>query len=515
MNFKKTSPYLPGILLFFIAAIIGILTYQDYGIAWDESGQRTIGTICYNYLFNGNNELVSFSDRQHGTGFELPLVIIEKALKITDMRDVYLMRHWVTHIFFLLSALSAYILFYKLYKSRFIASVGFIMIAFCPRLYAHSFFNSKDIPFLCMFIITFSYCYFAFTKNKTLPFFILGLLCGYTTGIRVMGIMLAVFIFVLLLMDLILNYFAKKEVKKYIINVLLFSFGFCAAFYISSPYLWRHPVDNFIDSYSLMSHFSWHWTVLINGKMEHGDQLPWTYFPTWFLISNPILWLFCGISGIVLVIFNFLKRPYLFFQNSPERNQMFYLFCFATPILTIIMLHSVIYDDWRHLYFVYPSFVLLALYFINKVFQTRYKLIMQFLCIIQISFIGYFMIRNHPFQEVYFNELVSHKKEYLRHHYEMDYWGCSMKQALEHLIKTNPENTIKVSTDFAGIMPLNKNILMLKEQDRKRVEYVDPNAADYFITDFRGHPDDYPYQKIDYSITVLNSTISCIYKTHE
>ena len=516
MNFKKNlSTYLPGILLFFFAAIIGILTYRDYGIAWDESAQRNIGTLCYNYVFNGDNEFLGFTDRQYGTGFELPLVIIEKLLKITDFRDVYLMRHWVTHIFFLFSALSAYVLFYKLYKNQFIASLGFIMLVFCPRIYAHSFFNTKDIPFLCLFIITLSYCYTAFNKTRVLPFFILGLLCGYTTGIRIMGIMLTVFILFLLLIDLISNYLAKKEVKRNIICILVFLIGFCAALYLSMPYLWHSPVHNFIECYSRMSHFSWGWTVFINGKMEQGDQLPWTYFPTWFLISNPILWLISGISGILLLIISFIKKPITFFQNSPERNLVLYLFCFVAPILAIIILHAVIYDDWRHLYFVYPPFVLLALYFINRVINTRYKLIMQLLCVIQIGFLGYFMVRNHPFQEVYFNELVSHKKEYLRQHYEMDYWGCSMKQALDHLIKTNPDATIKVSSDFAGAMPLKKNILMLKEQDRKRVEYVDANDAHYFITDFRGHPDDYPYPKIDYSITVLNSTISCIYKTHE
>ena len=96
---KKSVHLSSGHFTVFFAAIIGILTYRDYGIAWDESAQRNIGTLCYNYVFNGDNEFLGFTDRQYGTGFELPLVIIEKLLKITDFRDVYLMRHWVTHIF--------------------------------------------------------------------------------------------------------------------------------------------------------------------------------------------------------------------------------------------------------------------------------------------------------------------------------------------------------------------------------------------------------------------------------
>jgi hypothetical protein len=125
------------------------------------------------------------------------------------------------------------------------------------------------------------------------------------------------------------------------------------------------------------------------------------------------------------------------------------------------------------------------------------------------------MVKNHPFQQVYFNELVSHDKEYLRHHYELDYWGCSMKQSLEYLIATKRDGVLKVNSDFGGAMPLKRNIMLLKTEDRKRVEFTDISSADFFITDFRGHPDDYTFPDTDHSIIVLNSTISCIYKTHK
>ena len=45
------------------------------------------------------------------------------------------------------------------------------------------------------------------------------------------------------------------------------------------------------------------------------------------------------------------------------------------------------------------------------------------------------MIRNHPFQNVYFNNFLSHDEQYLRKNFEMDYWGTSYKQALEYVLK--------------------------------------------------------------------------------
>jgi len=124
--------------------------------------------------------------------------------------------------------------------------------------------------------------------------------------------------------------------------------------------------------------------------------------------------------------------------------------------------------------------------------------------------IFFFMIKAHPFQQVYFNELVSHDKEALRKNYELDYWGCSYKQGLEKLIKENPTGTIKVFTPFPTLV--SNNLILLNEAGRKRIQLTEREHASYFITNFRNHPYDYPLSNTDYSIQVQNSTILCIYK---
>src|SRR5437879_2274773 len=117
---KKTlANYLPGIILFSIAVIIGLLTYQDYGVTWDEPDQRGFGVLSYDFIFNGSNDLVTKGTDSHGTGFELLLMLFEKGLKITDSRDVYLMRHLVSHLFFLVSCLFGYVLLFRLFRGKF------------------------------------------------------------------------------------------------------------------------------------------------------------------------------------------------------------------------------------------------------------------------------------------------------------------------------------------------------------------------------------------------------------
>ena len=510
-SFKyRLAPYFPGIVLFLITLIITFLTYRDYGISWDETTQREIGRITYDYIFNNSRELFSSHDFYYGSGFEFPLVVLEKLLKLTDSRDIYLMRHLVTNVFFLISALSMYVLVYRIFKNRFIACLGFIMLVFAPRIYAHSFFNTKDIPFLSMFLVTLCYCQVAFEKNKKVMFLILGILCGYTTSIRIMGIMLGCCIMIFLLIDLFFVLKDKGKSKSAILKMVLFSVGFCFTLYITWPALWEHPIHNFIGSFNSFSRFPWHGIVLLNGKVEQGANLPWTYFPTWFLITTPELWLIAGFAGIIMIGINFIKKPLSYLKNSRERNLLLYLMCFSIPIMAVVFLHSVIYNDWRQLYFIYPSFVMMALYFINTLLETRYRFFAGGICILQAVLISCFMVNNYPFSQVYFNNLVAHKEEYLGANYELDYWGCSYKQGLDYILKTDKSKTIKVGGVYDNLV--RNNMLLLTKDQRGRIQNVDAGQADYLIMNYKANPNDFPSRKIEYSIKVLNSTILCIYK---
>ena len=508
---EQLSPYLPGILLFVIALIIGLLTYKDYGMAWDEPFQRGPGLASFNYIFYGDQELFTKPTDNHGAGYELLLIIIEKLMKLTDSRDIYLMRHLATHIFFLVGASFGYVLIFRLFKNKFLASLGFMMFVFAPRLYAHSFFNSKDIPFMFMILITLTVCQISFEKNKPTLFFLTGLACGYATSIRIMGVMLGAFILLFLLIDLAIALSKKEKPIKPVINILWFSVGFCALLYLGWPYLWKSPVHNLVESFNKLAHFDLsHGYALLNGYLVDWAKVPWTYFPTWFLITNPELWLITGIAGIIWISVNFFKRPLTYLKNTRERNFLLYLMSFFTPILAVIFLHSVLYNDWRHLYFVYPSFVLMAVYFIDKMMHTRYKLIVQGLCTLQLVLIAYFMIQYHPFHQVYFNNFVSHKPGYLRLNYDMEYWGCSYKQGIDHLLASDQSKTIKVNCDYMVLLA--NNISLLPEDERSRIQYVEKNAADYYVADSRGELyDSSPSTPVD-SIEVLNSAIYYLFK---
>ena len=511
---KKLNPYLPGIVLFITALLIALATYQDYGIAWDEPAQRYTAQLSYKYAFEGNDEIFKVANDYHGPAFEIVLLYIENKLHITDSRDIYLMRHLASHIFFLIALLCGYVLFYRLFNSRVIACLGFIMLLLMPRIYAHSFFNSKDVPFLGMTIIIFTLSEAAFRKNKAALFIALGVACGYTTAIRTLGTMFAAFTLFFLLIDTIVAAKRRKGMLKQVINAVIFVAGYCGALYASWPYLWRTPVHNFIEGYKAMIHYSWEGEVFFKGQLIPGNMLPAGYFPTWFALTTPVLWLIAGIAGLLVIIAYIIRRPFTFTGNTRERNFLFYLLCFTVPIISVIAFRAVIYDDWRHLYFVYPAFVLLALYVVSKVASSRFAPLVIGACALQVIVLCCTMVKMHPFQQVYFSEFASYKEEYLHNNYELEYWGCSFKQALDTLIAKEPWATIKVSSNRAGGFPMENNILMLQERDRKRIVITPIESSDYMITNFRLAQLFPPYINIVYAVRYHNNTILSVYKMH-
>ena len=117
---------------------------------------------------------------------------------------------------------------------------------------------------------------------------------------------------------------------------------------------------------------------------------------------------------------------------------------------------------------------------------------------------AYLMIRDHPYQNVYFNFLAGSDK---RHHFELDYWGLSYRESLEYILKNDKRSMIEVKVANSPGR-LNKEILTTKEQQRLRFVNKD---EDYFITNYRWHPNDYS-KKEWFSIKVADEKINTVYK---
>lgn len=496
-----------GLLFFLLYAVLGIFTFDVYGISWDELYQREIGLKSWNYIFSSDNSLLTFEMRDYGVGFELPLIAIEKILGLQTDTSIFLMRHLVSHLFFLTGALYIFRLTRLIYSDTFLSVIAFLMYVLHPLIYGHSFFNTKDVPFLSLFTLCFYFAAKAFQTKTIGNYFLLGIFLGVLINIRIMGSLLWMSVIGWMLLD------ALKE-KNYWFQfkrICILSITSIVFLILTWPYLWNDPIGHYVEVFKNMANFRWENTLLFKGQQIRGEDISWDYIPTWFSISTPVPFLIAGVFGSVAFLYQVSLSPALLLKNEVLRFNALFLFCCITPVIGVIALHSVLYDGWRHLYFIYPSFILLSVYGIYLI-QTRFKVAVYTAMSFSFIYLMVYSITYFPFQHVYFNYFVTRHQEnnYVRKNYEMDYWGVSFKQGVERILKSDTSSVLKLRCE---LLPAQNLFILLKTEDRERLRFVLPNEADYLLTNYRWHPEDFDLDKpkVD-SIRVKNYTILDIFK---
>ena len=106
--------------------------------------------------------------------------------------------------------------------------------------------------------------------------------------------------------------------------------------------------------------------------------------------------------------------------------------------------------------------------------------------------------------------LVSKNNENRRKSFEMDYWGLSFRKGLEYIVDNDSSSIIYIYfSNAAGP----QNILYLTPENQKRIIVVDHiDKADYFITNYRYHPEEYKYKDEVYHIERDKNTVLSIFK---
>lgn len=488
MNKEKLINFWVPFLLFILFAIIGLNNYKDYGIAWDENAQHLIGQKSYDYVTGKNQELLDFWDRDYGVAIELPLIFIEKIFNLQTNREIFLMRRLINHFLFLIAGIVFYFLIINLSKSWLVALISTLFLYLHPRIYAHSFFNTKDIPLLCLFI----FCSFLLQKyhDKKNIFYalIVSIVAALTTNTRVVGILVPLSFSVYLLFLFIKSKYNYKYLIHFGVLIAIFPLVLVATW----PYLWDSPVENFLMVFENMSKFRWVGHSLFFGEYIKSSEVPSYYLPVWILITTPLLFLVMSFFGIAAVFYNCLSHFKSFINSGYFINLLFQLSILVGPLFAIIILKSVVYDGWRQIYFIYPSALVFASYGIMKLFKAfpKWKQTIFFVLVIpNILHLYYY----HPFQHTFFNEYcLTKSKGYLLNNFEMDYWGTSYQQAFIKLSKEYRGEKIKVCVE---IKPGVDNYAFLDDRVKNKLTLVERSQADYFITNLRWFPKGYPEYK--------------------
>ena len=434
--------------------LVGLVLAGDYGIVPDETHQRRTAQDNLNYILGQTDRVATpvYLDRVYGIAFELPLLLVEQALGLEDYYQVHRLRLTLTHLFFIVGGFFCYRLAYQLFGSRRIALFALLLFLLHPRLYAHSYINSKDLPFLAMFVIALYLLERAFRRDTVGAFVLLGIAVGLLTNLRIMGLMLFPAVLAMRGLDW---FYAKTgpERKRILLTAGVFALTAGLTLYAVTPYAWVNPGDYLATSLDFTIQHPALYSQVFQGARLISDQAPPHYTVVWFAITAPPL-LLLALIGAATAMAGGGRRPGAIFRNTRRRFPGLLLACFLLPPLAAALLDSNQYDNWRHFYFLYAPVCLLAaggLHWLTAApaAPRRWRAGLGGLVGLGLGLTVLQMAQIHPLQHTYFNFLVDRKTpEYLRTQYQMEYYQLAQREGLRYLRERYPGETLTVRADL-------------------------------------------------------------------
>ncbi len=486
--------------------LAGALVLDDYGIGTDSAIQHLHGSTALDYLAGEGDRAYdqlphSFINRYYGASFEVALVLVERLLGLEDSRDIFLSRHMLTHLFFLAGGVFCYLLVLRAFNNRALALVAMVLFLLHPRLYAHSFYNSKDLPFAAMFMIALYFIHRAFGRDTLAAFLLCGVGVGLLVNLRMMGIFLFAAVLALRGLDLL---FAGGvgERKRILLTGGAFALGAALTWYAVFPGIWTDPIGGFIAAFQVASALPTPVYNLFRGEWLFGpDGPPFEYIPLWIGITTPPVTLLLAVIGVAGLCWRAARRPSDVWRATPLRFNLLLLAIVVALIVATFVGKVNIYNEWRHVYFLYAPLALLAVAGLHWLLScTNHRWIragIHALVGASVAVVLVSMVRIHPLQDSYYNSFVDRTTpDYLASQYETGMWLQLYWNLVKEIVEDHPEQEIRFSSwNIATLVPL------LPESKRVWV------SRDYVIFS-TGFYSDRPVSSRTYVSRIYNNTIA-------
>ncbi len=462
----EQDPFLKKIfrLLSAVALLAIIALALRSGINGDDQYQNDYSTKLVNYYSTMGADTSALHIEKgnmhyYGGFFDIVTGFTNKALGL-EVADAgyHQVRHFFNAIFGFLVLLFTSLLVREIAGWR-AAILALVFLFLSPRLLGHALMNPKDIPFAAGYMMALYYMLFFFRKMPVPDWkAALGVVCGIALAIatRAGGLLLVAYLVLFAGIDfLIKNGFSNltREGKK-LGQYALWTLGVAVAGYALAllfwPYALQSPLKHPMEALGEFSKLGVKIRVLFAGENLMSDQTPWDYLLQWIWRTIPLFTLFGFLGSLFL-----LKRIFTRYQVLPV---FMALFAAVFPVFYIIYKDSILHDGWRHLLFTYPAMVVMAvLFFVSLEDILKENKTGRYALYAAIGLMALepavFIARNSKFPYVYFNSLSGGISKAFGN-YETDYWGLSVKQAMDWLeqqgkISPNMQDTVTIATSFS------------------------------------------------------------------
>ncbi|MHB1277333.1 MAG: tetratricopeptide repeat protein [Bacteroidia bacterium] len=482
----------------FLLCLVGmpVLSF-DYGISWDEKLQYEYAHDIYAYLtsFGEDKTIFDFETKSalwqpmqyYGSFFDVLTVAI---VDVFGIENEFEMRHFLNAIFGVFGLLFAGLFARAVTNNWLTATLTFIFLLLTPSYFGHSMFNPKDIPFATGFYMAMYYMVH-FIKELPNPrfstLFLLILGIALSISIRVGGIL--IFPYILLFAGIKwLGVWTKEGMSEafsqfrrylfYFSIVLVFGYFLGLIFW---PYALQDPLKNPLEALKGLSKVNYTTSYeTFEGIRTYMSKVPWYYSLKLMALGSSLIVLLGAAIQILRIPFS----P----KNERAWNLML-IFMFLFPVLYAAYKESMLYNGWRHWFFVYVNLAVLAAWGWSWLIENQKKAVRYVgyaVVFLGIGNMTWWMVRSHPNQSVSVNELTGGLKGAYGY-YETDYYSNSVRQAVEWFVENElPKLGDKHVTILTNNEPLSAQYYMKKYTDKVDIvwtrEYeLTKKQADYSI----------------------------------
>jgi hypothetical protein len=289
-----------------------------------------------------------------------------------------------------------------------------------------------------------------------------GLAIGFTLGIRIGGIVLVGYLLVFSVITMILTQRSEgitHQTSKGLLRLLRSLLSVVGIAYATMVVFWpwaqRNPLTGPVQALTHFSRFPEEHLSFFEGEYVSSLSIPWYYAPKWLLLSlpEPVL------LGLALTLFLTLFSLKRVIQISTSRLQQLVVSVSCLfPLSYAVISGTPLYDGIRHLLFVIPAIAVGAAMGTVKTIRNlgdnwaRNSVLVVTGMLLLLTTID--MVKLHPNEAIYFNQLITGGLKRASTRYETDYWRNSQKQGLKWISEQYPtlqERELTVSSAHTGI----------------------------------------------------------------
>ena len=477
------------VLLFLILIYSGLclLIYKDFGITFDEKTEYRSAEQLKEYFSKKTsfkNTIESVYEMEPKLQRHSPVISPYYRFYISVLSSLNPSGSYTRyHLLNMLAAGIVFInaIYWLIYKStgKILYSILAVMFTMSlPRIFGDLATNPKDIPFAAFYLLALCFIYvYSSKKINFTDILILGLVFGIVQSLRTVGFSVYL-IFVIYRLFLVFSEQHNKKIKlilsemrQMVLPLLLIFITANFFMVITWPYMGVNYFMNLKELFVNAASFAdWDNDMLFMGKLITRETRPWYYLFVWLGITLPLY-----------VLIPAFLSPFIKNSSIDIKNLKFLLTISITlTFLMYLVSRPNVYNAARHFLFIYPVFALLAFITIIELITFSVKKSLKFLILAAILgsvlYTSYQLISLHPYQYIYFNELVFGFKGAYKN-YETDYWGAAYKRAVEWV---NEKSTIEGGTAYTIFSCENSTAVeFYKNSNIKRANSI--KKSDYYL----------------------------------